>query len=332
MKLGRRAWTRRKPPRMGLAIASIGLRTCRSFNVQSSPLARVRGAPSLRRISDASALAYGAGRFESLFRRPMSLSPWKLPVLKQLRQCGWLNEKLRLGFGPYWGMFPSRGEAEQFLRPDRRASPDDDELAEMNADIFSTVHPFDWPMLFFLGQMQKRERLKTITDFGGHVGVKYHAYKTQMAFPPDFLWQVVDIPAVCKAGRRRQGDDKTNLVYHENLKDTAPCDVLICSGVVQYLDHSLSDVIKRLPQRAGMVLLNKVAVTEGPAFYTLESLGFVRVPYLVTTIPALDAIREEHGYRLLARWEIPDRVFTIAHQRGHRNMRMIGEAWSADPV
>lgn len=28
---------------------------------------------------------------------------WRIPGLKQVRRSGWLNHKLRLGFGAYWG-------------------------------------------------------------------------------------------------------------------------------------------------------------------------------------------------------------------------------------
>lgn len=200
-------------------------------------------------------------------------------------------------------------------------------MAVMNVEAFSTVHSFDWPVMFFMMDLKRRGRLTTVTDLGGHLGVKYHAFRKFLDLPKDTSWQVVDVPAVCKEGRRRQRSGETSLQYFEDSEKTAPCDVLLCSGVLQYLDYSLAEAVARLPSRPRLILLNKVAISKGSAFYTLESLGRARIPYHVTTIADLDRAREALGYRLLSRWSIPDRTAEAATAKGKQLIESIGEAW-----
>lgn len=259
----------------------------------------------------------------------MDESVWKLPGLKQLRESPWLNETLRLGHGLYWGSFATREDALRFLRPSRTVTYDNDEIAALSVDVFSRIHLFDWPLLFHLSQLHADKRLTSIVDLGGHVGVKYYAFKAVLRFLDEVAWQVVDVPAICREGERLRPADAAALSFHGALEETAPCDVLICSGVLQYLDFTLEEAIKRLPARPATILLNKVAVSDGEAFYTLESFGSGRMPYHVTTVEWLDTVRERLGYRLAARWDIPERAVEIPSAKGKRPVTMVGEAWSA---
>jgi putative methyltransferase (TIGR04325 family) len=167
-----------------------------------------------------------------------------------------------------------------------------------------------------------------VTDFGGHLGVKYHAYRPLLDLPDDLRWQVVDVPAVCREGRRRVGG-KGPLTFHEDAKASAPCDVLICSGVLQYVEMPVDTIVDQLPSKPPAILLNKVAVTEGDSFFTLETFGTGRMPYRVASSSELTKARERLGYKLLSRWEIPHRAFTVSAARGRHSVKMIGEAWSA---
>ncbi|HEY4253622.1 MAG TPA: methyltransferase, TIGR04325 family [Roseomonas sp.] len=250
----------------------------------------------------------------------------RLPGLKQLRASGRLNALLRLCHGSYWGMFPTREAALAYRRPSAKVAYDDDRIVPINLDVFSRIHLFDWPLLFHLEQMIKRRALRRVTDFGGHVGVKYHAYRQAMQFPDDLLWQVVDVPAMCQEGRRRAAD-LPQLRFHENLDETLPADVLICSGSLQYVGAGLDEILARSPAPPPRILLNKVAVTDEQDFFTLESFGIGRMPYQVMALPTLDALRERCGYVLERRWELPDRNFTVQAPGGRQLVQMIGEAW-----
>jgi putative methyltransferase (TIGR04325 family) len=168
--------------------------------------------------------------------------------------------------------------------------------------------------------------LRRVTDFGGHVGVKYLAYRHVVDFPPDLVWQVVEVPAMCREGRRR-AHDASALRFCERLEDAEPCDVLLCSGSLQYVETPLDQLLARMAPPP-VVLLNKVSVGEGEVgFHTLEDFGLGRMPHRVLSLPELEALRRRCGYELERRWDIPHRTFEVLAADGRREVRMVGEAW-----
>jgi putative methyltransferase (TIGR04325 family) len=256
----------------------------------------------------------------------VSLGLSKLPGLGRVRRSGRLNALLRLGHGDLWGRFSTRDEAAAFLRPQHRVTYDDPQIAEINVDHFSRVHSFDWPVLFFLQQALSEGRLTRLTDFGGHLGVKYDAYRSLLDFPAGFTWQVVDVPTICVHGRQRLQAEPAPLAFHERIED-APCDVLLCSGALQYADKTPEEVAGKLPYRPSMILLNKLPIASASGYYTLENFGRGRMPYRVFSKAELDASRERLGYTDVAEWIAPHPHEVVHHQTGHDRIQMIGQAW-----
>ncbi|MBR0646530.1 methyltransferase, TIGR04325 family [Plastoroseomonas hellenica] len=251
---------------------------------------------------------------------------WSLPGLSRIRRSGRLNALLGRSHGSHWGRFPTREAAAAYMRPSAQLDYDDDRVVDMNVESFSRIHLFDWPVMFHLQRMIARGELRRVTDFGGHVGVKYLAYRDALGFPDDLVWQVVDVPAMCRAGRRRSADIP-QLRFHEALEDTMPSDVLLCSGSLQYVDAPLDQILARLPAPPPVILLNKVSVTEAAGFFTLESFGLGRMPHHVVALRELDMLRQRCGYELEARWDIPDREFEVQAADGRQTVQMIGEVW-----
>jgi putative methyltransferase (TIGR04325 family) len=253
---------------------------------------------------------------------------WRLPGLKQVRRSGPVNALFRLGYGPHWGRFATREEAVAFLRPSGRVTYDNEAIVPINLESFCQTHLFDWPVLFALEQMLSRGQLATVTDYGGHVGAKYRAYRRHLDFPDDLRWQVVEVPAMVREGRRRAAaEGLAALSFHEDASTTAPCDVLLCSGVLQYLDRDIADLVTALPARPRRIILNKVALVEGDGFYTLESFGIGRMPYRIMGRSQLERAREALGYEVVAQWDIPSRNHVIPSARRTDQITMIGESW-----
>lgn len=251
---------------------------------------------------------------------------WNLPGLSRIRSSGRLNAWLGRSHGSHWGRFPTREAAAAYMPARAQIDYDDDRVVEMNVESFSRVHLFDWPVMFHLQRLIAGGGLRRVTDFGGHVGVKYLAYRDTLRFPVDLLWQVVDVPAMCRAGRRRSVDTP-QLRFHEALEDTMASDVLLCSGSLQYVEEPLDRLLARLPAPPPTIVLNKVSVTETESFFTLESFGLGRMPHQILSQAALDALRRRCGYGLETRWDIPDREFEVLAADGRRPVRMIGEVW-----
>jgi putative methyltransferase (TIGR04325 family) len=253
-------------------------------------------------------------------------SIWKTPGLKQLRESGTFNALLHKGFGAYWGHFKTSEEAQSFMRTSHRSTYNNAEIVQFNIDLFYGIQFFDWPVLFFLQTLLREDRLKVVTDFGGHVGVKFYAYRELLDLPADFKWQVFDLPAMVAEGRRRLPPDATALRFFDDLESTAPCDVLICSGVLQYAESTIDQIIARLPAKPHTVILNKVAVFETESFYTLENYGKYWLPYRIVTPKELEEARIRLGYTVAANWTVP-REIVVNAAKGKYQIKTIGQVW-----
>ncbi|RYE33079.1 MAG: methyltransferase, TIGR04325 family [Hyphomicrobiales bacterium] len=253
-------------------------------------------------------------------------SIWSIPGLKQVRQSDLLNDLFRVGYGRHWGCFETKAEAVAFLAGRPRAEYDDDDIVQINLEAFKQIQVFDWPVMFFMERLIKAGLLRTVTDFGGHVGVKFYAYGTCLAYPDDLIWQVVDVPAVCREGLGRRPAWAAALSFHETVIETVPCDLLLCSGSLQYADLSLKQVVAQLGRFPPTIIVNKIALARS-GFFTLESFGRGRMPYRVFGEDELADVRASLGYALQARWDIPDRNFEVQSRGGTRRVSVVGEAW-----
>lgn len=252
---------------------------------------------------------------------------WSIPVLKQARRSDLLNDLFRIGYGRHWGCFETRQAALAFLAGRPRADYDDDEIVQINLEKFKEVQVFDWPVMFFLERLIKEGSLAAVTDFGGHVGVKYYAYSGYLTYPEGLLWQVVDVPAVCREGVARRPDWASALRFHETVGETVPCDLLLCSGSLQYAELSLKQIVAQLTRPPPLIIVNKVALARSGGFFTLESFGRGRMPYRVFGEGEFADFRDSLGYTLQARWDIPDRNFEVPSRQGTRSVCVVGEAW-----
>jgi putative methyltransferase (TIGR04325 family) len=250
-----------------------------------------------------------------------------LPGYRQLRHSGMLDFIAGKEFGHYRGRFRTSEEVRSSLPVSRRATYDDESLVSIGIESYSKIHIFDWPVVGFLQKLLRQNRLRTVTDFGGHVGVKFYAYRDMLDLPDDFRWQVVEVPAMVKEGRRRVPEGVDALCFFERLEETEPCDVLLCSGSLQYVDWTIEEIIDRLPRKPSMVFVNKVPVSNGQGFFTMET--FVKsLPCHIFGNDELEKTRQRLGYKLETNWPIPHRDFVVLSSKGMEKVQMTGEAWT----
>lgn len=208
--------------------------------------------------------------------------------------------------GPsYRGAFASYSEAMAAVRPDMLAGYDHEEIAPISFERMCQVTLWDYPVLFWLDRLLPGTT--RLVDAGGHMGTKFRAFDAHLTLPAGFDWAVYDVPAIVRAGRARaERDGLKGISFYDRLEDTPPADVLLCSGLLQYLDIPLAEMIGRLPQKPRHLILNKVATREGPTVVTLEGFGTAEVPYQVRDHGEFVAQVEALGYSIEDRWSIPD--------------------------
>ena len=138
------------------------------------------------------------------------------------------------------------------------------------------------------------------------MGTKYRAFRTHLNLPANFDWAIYDVPAIVRAGRARaERDGLAGLSFYDRLEDAPASDVLLASGLLQYLDIPFAALIERLRQRPRHVLLNKVATREGPTIVTLEDFDTAEVPYQVRNRAEFLATLDQLGYDIVDQWVIP---------------------------
>jgi putative methyltransferase (TIGR04325 family) len=227
-----------------------------------------------------------------------------------------------------WGRFRSAAEANALLPPHLRSTYDNSDLTNINADSFATLHLFDWPILFHFERLLHDGNLNCVTDFGGHVGVKYYAYRERLRFPDSCTWQVVDVPAMVEAGRRHSLTmDASHLTFSACLNRTLPCDFLFCSGVLQYVDETIAEIIGQLPEKPRTIAINKLPVIDADGFFTLENFGKVKIAYQIFNAAEHQDLMRHSGYTLRDRWHIPFRDFNIPFVYEDRKVQLVGEIW-----
>jgi putative methyltransferase (TIGR04325 family) len=203
----------------------------------------------------------------------------------------------------FTGAYDSRDAALAAIPASLRGGYDDESIADVSFPQMCERAAFDYPLIFWLSRLLPD--LRHVVDAGGHLGTKYIAFSGVMDLS-GLQWTVQDLPGIVAAARKRQaaGGLPAELRFAETLKGLECPDLLLASGLMQYLDRPLAALLEDLGGRPRHILLNKVALRDGPAVFTIERIGHGRVPYQIRSRAAWQAELEALGYDLRDSWEI----------------------------
>ncbi|WP_295813280.1 methyltransferase, TIGR04325 family [uncultured Nitratireductor sp.] len=182
---------------------------------------------------------------------------------------------------------------------------DHDDVVPVALDKMSRVIDWDYPVLFWLERELRARSGKRVRllDAGGHVGTKYRAFRSLLDFS-DLQWQVYELPSMVKAGRKMAHAEGIGpeLSFCDSFPEIRKAEILLCSGLLQYLDIPFTEFVSRLPERPQVILLNKVALREGPSIYTLQRGGPTFLPYHIRNKHGFLAELDALGYRIVDTW------------------------------
>ncbi len=205
----------------------------------------------------------------------------------------------------FHGTWPTVEAALASLPTEARGGYDTEGVADISFEQMARVVPWDYPVLFWLRTLLPDGG--SVLDAGGHMGTKYLAFRSLMPLEA-ITWTVCDLPAIVRAARSAQAAGKlpVEIGFSDQPSQTSPADVLLASGLLQYLDTPLSAYVDALPARPDFLLLNKVALRDGPQVVTLEQIGPARVPYQIRS--RQEFLREvgTMGYVVRDTWRIPE--------------------------
>jgi len=219
------------------------------------------------------------------------------------------------------GRFASFDAALAAVRPDKLAGYNHSEIAEVAFKRMCAITLWDYPVLFWLDRLLPSGGV--LLDAAGHMGTKYRAFRGLLDLPDSFDWAVYDVPAIVIAGRERaRNEGLANLSFHDELERVPKADLMLGSGLLQYLDQPFATFMRRLPLLPRHLLLNKVALREGESTVTLEQFPGAEIPYTVLGRAAFEAELATLGYEIVDQWEISalsyrHRAFGQSSSRGY---------------
>lgn len=201
------------------------------------------------------------------------------------------------------GAHASRAAALAAIPAALRDGYDDESLAAVSFPQMCQRAVYDYPLIYWLGRLLPEVR--SVVDAGGHLGTKYIAFSEVLDLSA-LDWTVQDLPGIVAAARKRQaaGDLPAALRFVSEAGALPAADLLLASGLLQYLDRPLGALIAELPAPPKYILLNKVALRDGPAVFTVERIGHGRVPYQIRSRADWQAELDALGYVQRDSWEI----------------------------
>ena len=165
---------------------------------------------------------------------------------------------------------------------------------------------------------------RTLFDLGGNIGVSYYGFQRHLSYPDGMCWKVCDLPAVVAAGRdwAIHNDDAGKLSFSTSRDDADGSDMLLGSGVLQYLDCTLPEILRGLGAPPPHVLINLTPLHPNRTFVTLQRVtrhgaGIANCPYTVMAVAEFIAGFEQIGYSMIDHWESFERAMRIPFEPAH---------------
>lgn len=212
----------------------------------------------------------------------------------------------------YCGIFDSFEAAKAAAPPTRPNHYDVDDTARMYRDRFDSIRVSDYPLVHWISRLLQ-QGCRSLFDLGGHTGVSYYGFQRYIDYPADLKWVIHDTDAAIRAGRKiaTELDPSGRLSFSERREDADGNDVLVSTGVLQYLDYTLADLLRGLTSPPPHVLVNLTPMHPQETFFTLQHIGIAICPYRVSSVKEFVASMEAVGYEVVDRWESYERQLRV---------------------
>jgi putative methyltransferase (TIGR04325 family) len=208
------------------------------------------------------------------------------------------------------GVFRTFAEAAASAPPSKGLGYDQPEPAAMYRDDLGALWPADYAALYWLSR--SLPEIESVFDYGGHVGVKYYAFRRYLELGERVDWTVCDVPAVAASGRKlAQEKGAHKLHFTSDFPEVSGKSVLFCSGSLQYIEPSLPELLLKVSQLPRHVLLNSTPMSSAATYYTLNNIGTAFCPYKIQNQDELVAGMKSRGYELIDSWKTPGKSCLI---------------------
>ena len=201
----------------------------------------------------------------------------------------------------FFGSFDSFAAAEAAIPSNAPVGYDNVDAA---TKMYShQVCEWDYPALFWIADAFAKG-MTSVFDLGGHVGIKYYAFRRVVQYPPGLRWTVCDVKHVAQAGEKlaREQNVASELAFCTDFRQASGTDLLFISGCLQYLPTTMKDILQALEVPPKRIILNTTAVHASRTLYTLNSIGYGICPYRIQHHEEVFKDIRDAGYRRRDMW------------------------------
>src|SRR5262245_13345714 len=108
--------------------------------------------------------------------RRVSRHSWRIPLVRQVLEADYARSFAGMPKNQFRGVYASFAEAERSIPTSAKVGYDHDHMAGMYRQRMDKANQSDYAVLFWLkGILDERS---FVLDFGGHVGVAYHGWRS----------------------------------------------------------------------------------------------------------------------------------------------------------
>jgi putative methyltransferase (TIGR04325 family) len=245
----------------------------------------------------------------------VSRNAWRLPLVGQVLKRDYARSFARRPPGRFHGVYGTFADAEASIPVNSRIGYDHAELAGMYRDRLDRPMQSDYSVLYWLKDLLDERSF--MLDFGGHVGVSYHGWRNHLSYCPGMRWLVYDVPAVVKVGAKLARERPSHgLEFTSDLEDARGCSIFLAAGALQYVEESLSSILRRLGTLPRHLFVNKTPMYKGDPFVTVQSTGRAFHPYRIFNRASFVAEVASLGYRVVDAWTTREAHCEIPFTRG----------------
>lgn len=196
----------------------------------------------------------------------------------------------------HWGVFGSVSDALAYAAKfGARTRFDTDHEATLRRHL--TLRPHDYPILYWLTRLLPAIGDGRFVDFGGSYGASYYGYRDRLPLPSGMLWTVHDLPEVVARGRAIAEERAAHALHFTDRIGTIDgAEILFTAGTLQYIETPLADIIGALNKPPRHILVNRLALTGGLPYVTLQNTGVSISPCRVDNVTAFTTGLTRLGY------------------------------------
>lgn len=185
--------------------------------------------------------------------------------------------------------------------------------ALMYKDMCKKIFPEDYPTLFWLSRFIQSKQVKSIIDFGGHIGIKRYAFDTYLPELNQMKWNVFDLPKVIEEAREfnqnYDPENKLNMGFVDHTEGLST-DLFLALGSFQYIPKEVNDILLALNELPPYLLV-RVPLTKKETFVTLNHIGTTICPYIIRNEAIFEQEILDSGYEIVDKWVSPNKKCEI---------------------